>query len=107
MVYEYYIERDNRKIKHLEIENKGYTTQVYEYKGYEIGRTHSSEPFWIQKDGRIYRYRRFDNPKKFRKISLNMICELIDNEELERWYKDTTQIEYRNKMQIEREKREK
>lgn len=99
--YEFYEERKGRKIKHLIIENKGYTTQVYKYKEYEIGRPHSSEPFWIEKDGRTYWFRSFDNPKKFNKISLNMICDLIDNGELEQWYEDITDRLNRNKMQIE------
>lgn len=74
-------------MKHTIIENKSYTTQMYEYKGYEIWRSHSSEPFKIRRDGKIYYFRKYDNPKQFNKISLNMICKLIDNNELDQWYK--------------------
>lgn len=73
-------------MKHEIASNKGYTTQMYNYKGYEIWRTHSSEPFRIKKDEKIYYFRVFDNPKQFNKISLNMIYKLIDNEELDKWY---------------------
>ncbi len=71
---------------HTIIETKGYTTQVYDYKGYRIWRSHSSEPFRIEKDNKIYAFRVFDNPKQFNKISLKMICNLIDNGELMDWY---------------------
>lgn len=40
-------------MQHIVIENKGYTTQMYEYKGYKIWRSHSSEPFRIEKDYKI------------------------------------------------------
>ena len=75
-----------KELKHEIIENKGYTTQMYEYKGYKIWRTESSSPFRLKKDGKVYWFRTFDNPKGFRKISLTMICKLIDNEELNQWY---------------------
>lgn len=75
-------------MKHTIIENKSYTTQMYEYKGYKIWRTHSTEPFRIEKDNKIiYYFKKYDNPKQFNKISLNMIYKLIDNNELEKWYK--------------------
>lgn len=76
-----------KELKHEIIENKGYTNQMYEYKGYKIWRTHSSEPFRIEKDNKVYNFRMFDNPKQFNKISLKMICKLIDNKELNDWYK--------------------
>ena len=76
-----------KELKHEIIENKGYTTQMYEYKGYKIWRTHSSEPFRIKKEDKILYFRTFDNPKQFNKISLTMICKLIDNGELNLWYK--------------------
>lgn len=74
-------------MQYIIIESKGYNTQMYEYKGYRIWRTHSSEPFRIKKDNKIYKFRIFDNPKQFNKISLKMTCNLIDNGELMDWYR--------------------
>ena len=75
-----------KELKHTILTSKGYNTQMYEYEGYKIWRTESSHPFRLEKEGKVYWFREFDNPKKFSKISLNMICKLIDNGQLKDWY---------------------
>lgn len=65
-------------MKHIVIENNGYTTQMYKYKDFKIFRSHSSEEFRLTYDGYVYRQNDVEYDK-YKRFTLKKIQEMIDN----------------------------
>lgn len=68
-------------MKHIEINNNGFTTQMYEYKEFKIHRAHSSEQFKIRYNGWVYAQK-----DRMYKLTLTKIKELIDNNKIFDYY---------------------